>query len=209
MTMEYVAHKLTQGKYTLKVVKDTDYHENPYEDWDFMGTIVNWHRRGFIGESWCGKERGEIQEFYDDFDGVILPIYLYEHSGQTINTGGFSCPWDSGQVGFIYVDATKIKKEYGADNAETREKAKACLVSEIKTLDDWLRGNVWGYVIEDSQGEHVDSCWGFIGESEDCFEDGKSVLAWLVGQSKKERFEKIKAFIRNKVPLAIRQAQLA
>lgn len=207
--MEYIAHEVKEGNFTLKIVQDTNFPVNPYEDWDFMGTIVNWHRRGFIGESWCNKEREDIQAFYDEFDGVILPIYLYEHSGQTINTCGFSCPWDSGQVGFIYVSAAKIAKEYGSDTGENREKAKACLVSEIKTLDDWLRGNVWSFVVENDQGDHIDSCWGFIGESDYCLEEGKSSLLWHVNQARKERFERLKTYIRNKVPLAIRQEQLA
>ena len=33
---------------------------------------------------------------------LMLPLYLYDHSGITMNTTGFSCPWDSGQVGWIY-----------------------------------------------------------------------------------------------------------
>ena len=41
---------------------------------------------------------------------VILSLYLYDHSGITMNTTGFSCPWDSGQVGWIYADADCIKK---------------------------------------------------------------------------------------------------
>ena len=50
---------------------------------------------------------------------VILPLYLYDHSGITMNTTGFSCPWDSGQVGWIYADADCIKKEYGKVTPET------------------------------------------------------------------------------------------
>lgn len=34
---------------------------------------------------------------------LMLPLHLYDHSGITMNTTGFHCPWDSGQVGFIYV----------------------------------------------------------------------------------------------------------
>ncbi len=32
----------------------------------------------------------------------ILPVYLYDHSGITINTVPYSCRWDSGQIGWIY-----------------------------------------------------------------------------------------------------------
>jgi len=39
---------------------------------------------------------------------VILPLYLYDHGGITMNTGGFSCRWDSGQVGWIYASKESL-----------------------------------------------------------------------------------------------------
>lgn len=47
----------------------------------------------------------------------ILPVYMYDHSGLTINTTGFSCPWDSGLLGWIYASHDKIKEEFGRGNA--------------------------------------------------------------------------------------------
>ena len=41
---------------------------------------------------------------------VILPLYLYDHSGITISTAPFSCNWDSGQIGFIYTTEKRIKE---------------------------------------------------------------------------------------------------
>ena len=37
------------------------------------------------------------------------------------------------------------------------------LEGEVETYDDYLTGNVCGFVVEDDDGEHVDSCWGFYG----------------------------------------------
>ena len=34
---------------------------------------------------------------------------------------------------------------------------------EVAEYDQYLTGQVYGYVIEDEDGDHVDSCWGFIG----------------------------------------------
>jgi len=42
-------------------------------------------------------------------DFYWLPIFKYQHSGVRYNTTGFSCPWDSGKFGYIY-----ISKEAGA-----------------------------------------------------------------------------------------------
>jgi hypothetical protein len=88
----------------------------------------------------------------------ILPLFLYEHGNITMNTSGFHCPWDSGQVGFIYATEETIK-ESGV-NPEGVDK---WLQEEVKIYDQYLCGDVYGYIIEDTEGNHVDSCWGFYG----------------------------------------------
>jgi hypothetical protein len=36
----------------------------------------------------------------------------------------------------------------------------------VQTYDDYLTGNVWGFIIEDEDEENGgDSCWGFIGDT--------------------------------------------
>jgi hypothetical protein len=40
----------------------------------------------------------------------IKDLYLYDHSGITISTSPFSCGWDSGQVGFIYLTRQKCEE---------------------------------------------------------------------------------------------------
>ena len=102
-------------------------------------------------------------------DNAILPLYLYDHSGITISTGKFSCPWDSGQVGWIYVSKEKVfeeklgwispelratrdpkilndRKNWEFPTEENWEKiAECCLESEVQVYDDYLTGNVYGY----------------------------------------------------------------
>lgn len=58
---------------------------------------------------------------------TILPLYLYDHSGLTMNTTGFSCSWDSGQVGWIW-SMTLNEDE---------------LRKEVKWYDLYLRGEVY------------------------------------------------------------------
>jgi hypothetical protein len=40
-----------------------------------------------------------------------------------MNTTGFSCPWDSGQIGWIYASLEDVKKEFGDDSPSSIEKA--------------------------------------------------------------------------------------
>ena len=80
-------------------------------EWDNLGTIYCKHRRYDLGDKHTmGLE--EIISLIKRKDVLSLPLYLYDHSGITINTTGFSCPWDSGQVGYIFVRYEDIKKNF-------------------------------------------------------------------------------------------------
>jgi len=106
-----------------------------------------------------------VLEFVEKCGYVVLPLYLYDHSGLTMRTYPFSCPWDSGQVGWIYVTKAKVREEYGVKHItkKVRERVIAVLEAEVETYSQWLEGDVYGFVLEDAQGNHIDSCWGFYG----------------------------------------------
>lgn len=102
---------------------------------------------------------------------VMLELFLYDHSGITMRTAASSCPWDCGKVGFIYVDREKILEEYGWKvlTAKRREQLRTYLDNEVQTYDQYLTGDVWGFVVEEldnatGEWEETDSCWGFYGD---------------------------------------------
>ena len=153
--------------FILKLLYD-DYPLNPRVSEDSAGTMVCWHRRYNLGDKHSFEDSLAFNAWRktNGKGGVILSLYLYDHSGLTMQTRPFSCPWDSGQVGYIYATKETIVKEWGKTGKLTRtSKAKALkyLEAEVETYDQYLRGDVYGYIIEDAQGEHVDSCWGFYG----------------------------------------------
>ena len=92
-----------------------------------------------------------------------------------MSTSTFSCPWDSGQVGWIYAGADKIKEAYGEVTPETVEKAKSLLESEVKCYDYYLTGQCYGYQLFEGDTE-IDSCWGFLGDMRDMQDDLKGYL---------------------------------
>ena len=99
---------------------------------------------------------------------AMLPLYLLDHSGLSISTSSFGDPWDSGQVGWIYVTREKFLKETGHIKAEWPGKAIEMLSNEVKTYDQYLTGEVYGFTeFELSDGgnweETNNSCWGFYG----------------------------------------------
>jgi hypothetical protein len=146
---------------------------NPQKEWDNVGTVVlsNRCRYDFGNET---VSYDEIQALVDDPNNICLPIYMYDHSGITINTTGFSCPWDSGQVGIIYCTKQKAVQEWGKKvcTPKVREAAIKYMQGEIKTLDQYLTGQVYGFQVYDPDGCEADSCWGFYGDEDDCLEEG-------------------------------------
>lgn len=110
---------------------------------------------------------------------IILPLNLYDHSGLSMSASSFigraqHAEWDSGQVGWIYATADSIRAEYGNCSAESVEKAKELLKSEVETYDYYLSGQCYGFRLYEN-GEEMDSCWGFLGALQD-------VLKEIVGE---------------------------
>ena len=113
----------------------------------------------FLDDCLSALSTGELFSLVEQMEGmVILPLYLYDHSGITMNTTGFSCPWDSGQVGWIYADKRRIEAEYGKVTPETMEKARQVLEGEVKSYDYFLTGQCYGFQLFREDVE-VDSCW--------------------------------------------------
>jgi len=165
------------GGYTIEIHTDED-AGNPRKEWDNAGTMLCMHSRYDLGD-----ERNvtveAIQEIIEREDVLYLPLYLYDHSGITMRTGPFSCPWDSGQVGIIYITKERAIQEFGGKRfTETvKKQALSCLESEVKVYDAFLTGSVYGYNVLDPAGESIDSCWGF-------YETNNEDMAYMLSQAK-------------------------
>jgi len=167
-----VIKTLKHKGYEIKVVQDED-SQDPRENSDHLGKMVCFHGKYSLPHETSHKSTdysgwGELQKVIEDESPVvILPIYMYDHSGITINTTGFSCPWDSGQVGFIFASKKDVTKEFGEVTPEVVTKVKEILVAEVKEYSAFLEGNVYGFLVESADGKQVDSCWGFIGDPDE------------------------------------------
>ena len=162
--MSNVYKQIQVGKVVLKVKFDYD-AESPRK-WDNLGKMVCWHRRYNLGDDHDFKTPSDFQREINERNAIILPLYLYDHSGITMNTTGFSCPWDSGQVGYIYALKEDVKREYGVKriSKKLKEMVERQLVAEVEVYDQFIQGNTFGFVLEDEDGNEIDSCWGFIGD---------------------------------------------
>lgn len=188
-TIEYKGH-------SIEIYQDID-PINPIDEYEWLGKMYCSHSRYILGHSqfsdgmdalyqaiqdinpnyqkvhlhYENKSSNDFCNMYWDYlqeYAIALRIYMYDHSGITINTSGFNCPWDSGQIGFIFVSKTAIRKEYGWNiiSAKRKEKILNILRSEVKTYDQYLTGDTYGYIIDDPfTNEHINSCWGFFGSN--------------------------------------------
>ena len=157
--------KLKNGN-TLEIYRD-EYAESPRK-WDNLSTFICFHKRYNLGDkhnidhgdysSWDEMEEENFSQ-----DDIIVPLYMYDHSGISIATHPFMCRWDSGRIGMAVVTKQEIIKNYGDDSLESRAKARRCLEAEVEIYDNYVQGEVYGYVLKDSEGEEIDSCFGFYG----------------------------------------------
>lgn len=99
---------------------------------------------------------------------IMLPLYLLDHSGLAMKTTSFHDPWDSGQVGWIYVSKEDALKEFGGEKmtGAIKKKAEDLMRSEVAAYDCYLRGECYGFELY-KNGELEDSCWGFMGSLTD------------------------------------------
>ncbi len=146
---------------TIRIVIDSD--PGDPRDWDNLGTLALYHRRYNLGDPDVPSIE-EAQDIETSKDYICLPVYGYDHGGMTIQTSPFSCPWDSGKLGIIYVHKDNVRKEYGwrTITQKRRQHIERILMGEVDIYDKYLTSDVYGYAIERNDGTK-DSCWGFYG----------------------------------------------
>lgn len=124
----------------------------------------------------CGKEAtdhagGNNYEWFH--------LYKYDHSSVAYSTRSFvgraqHAEWDSGVVGYVLIKRTKDWD----DTTKRQEVAE----SWCKSLTNWANGWYYGYVIEDAQAKHLDSCWGYD-DMVYCIEEAKMSAMFIANKT--------------------------
>ncbi len=197
------------------VISNDDNPFNPREDDDEIITFHIAHRNYSFGDKnykdieSINKANREAHRIGD----IVLPLYMYEHGGITISLTPFSCPWDSGQLGFVQVSRKAMIENWGKKNFTPKLKKKALEVAEstVKYFDDYLTGNVHRYDIcpIDEDGEYdtddsIESCGNYIGDKQYCIDEAIGCVDMTVQYNIKKHCEQLKTWIQNKVPIHAR-----
>ena len=127
----------------------------------------------------------------------IFGLEAYIHSGvvQSLSYEG-NFPdrrWDVSQLGLVLISKEEIK---------TGKKARRMAVGLIDTWNDYLSGNVYGFMIQ-KDGEESGGCWSFYGDPENSglIENAKEEIDCELEEEAKKKAKKLKVFIENNVPI--------
>jgi len=173
--------------YNIKIEQD-ELGESPRE-WDNLSTMAFFHGGYNLGDKDHGFDTKDYPGWVE-LEGAIIrkhkpvciaPVYLYDHSGITIKIGSFSgylpeghAEFDSGMIGYVFIPSKQVRKEWKVKHISKKIK-EICIKNreaEIKTYDQFLRGDVYGYSINDLDDG---SCWGFYGYDE-CLKEAKDKI---------------------------------
>lgn len=202
-----IVEAIEYHKHEIQICYD-DNAESPRE-WDNLGTFAFFHKKYNFGDKVDFKS--------EDFDGwlemenhilktlkavICLTVCMYDHSGQTIYIGTQHDRWDGGRVGFIYVTKEQLYETYETTKitATIRTKAEEVLRNEIKTMDSYMQGEVYGYKVIDEHGENIDSCWGYYGDDgkKYAIECAKDIIDHNIKNTINKHLSQLKAWILKK-----------
>jgi len=169
----------------VQVLHDNDV-ESPRE-WDNLWTWVTTPNAGYSDvkpEYYKDSRKCYCQKFFyrpEDFENsngcidkefayshMIVPLYLYRHTGDVISAGNYGInwsdkQWDAGCMGFAFVSHLRIKEEFSCKRITKRVKERAIeyLKGEVAAMNAVNFGEVYGIKIIDMETEEQESCFGF------------------------------------------------
>lgn len=179
---EVIEREEVEDGFTVEIVYDEmgGEYANPRE-WDNLGVMACDYRGYSLGdeEANLGQYEGTLNDYLRELveergATVILPLFVYEHSGITMSAGsnvaesvtaadvaargrfiGDDAGWDTSTVGFIF-DTTETREACGTPP----ERIEDALRGEVATYAQYLEGDIVGWVVRDISGDVVESAWG-------------------------------------------------
>lgn len=156
----------------LRIEQDTD-AQSPAE-WDNDGLFLIANHRDFFVPPDKDTRHFDVQDEIDsrkpEYHVFLLEAYI--HSGVVLALAGEGNfpdrQWDVSLLGAVFVS----KKEW-----RLRKSARKAAESLIEEWNQYLSGDVYGCIVEDDDGNHIDSCWGFYGH-EYAQQEGQRMLEY-------------------------------
>lgn len=152
----------------------------------------------------------KISLLEDTGEVVILPISMYEHSGISLWLGSKwghpDAQWDCSSIGLAFVEKKTAKEEGMLDPGDEYEHdwkkwAYAMMEGEMETYNKYVSGEVYGYMIEDEEGEecsdvHLCGCWGYYDKGR-LLEDAKDNIDTYLEKKRETRKNNLETLVKN------------
>lgn len=121
------------------LIKPDEFASSP-DDWLDVGLFLVYNHRSFSvdREGFDPKNIYNNPEEYSDF--YIFPVEAYIHSGVRLSlfSGTKTCRWDSSLSGYVVADKNEFTEDTAVEAAE----------SLIEDWNNYLSGDVYGYIVE-------------------------------------------------------------
>ncbi len=150
----------------------SDAPDDPRAEWDHESVLYSNHR--YLNPDNCNIDElmgkygvNDIESLCEhlDKDYIWTKVYMYEHSGIALSTTPFNGMWDTGLLGILTVEKSKVRECFNKKRISKKleETVLSMLNSEVDIYGAYLEGEVYGYAIYDAHGEEIDSCGGYYG----------------------------------------------
>lgn len=150
-----------------KIIKlKYDDPSSPFEDefdqqkGDLVILCSFFHSRSILPKVNLFSDHKEMQEWHKkNKEYTLFRLMRYEHGAVSFRafemdeqpSYPYSDQWDAGMEGFVLAKAHEGQSAIDIAN------------QKLEYLTDFCNGEIFGYVIEDEDGQELDSCWGFVG----------------------------------------------
>jgi len=202
MNEEYLLEVKDYRNCKIKIYYDSSV-EDPfvYE----QASFVSFHRD--YADKNISIRHDSPQDVFDYAKENGLKTYMiraYIHSGISLSLSAdgypFNDQWDSGWFGVLLLNP----KDFGLTLRHYKS-LREIAESIVHIYSCYLGGNVYGFVAEDENGEHLDSCWGFYpdmkGNLTDLLAEAEGSINYYIDKKHKKHQEQLKSYIKHNVPL--------
>ena len=161
---------------SVRIETDED-PTNPRTEWDNVAVFVCSHDRYALGDTGHGYHHKDYSSWHEMKKALIkkekpiavLDLYMLDHSGLTVSTNpdGFRAAdpqgWDWGQIGLVFIRKNHPGLKGIRRLSERAKRATEIIESEVAVYDQYLRGDVWSWIIATPDDKCAESCSGFYG----------------------------------------------
>jgi len=184
--MTYV-EEYVNGDYKLLIAHD-ELALSPREENCNLFSLGLYGKYSFYNEDLPESEHEDfLKSLRGNSEFLAFPVHCYEHSGVAFNTTGFSCPWDSGMIGFIYTNKLNVYQDHNVRriSPKLKERLRVIAEAELQELEDYVNGRTYLYELYKDE-EEISSCSGFLGDEHEKNGLFEHVLEWRDVQFKTE-----------------------